>query len=130
MGSKFTSYLKSIESDLRKSQKRALKRAALHLKKKVREKLRNVSPSAPGQPPGKVSGDLLKGIGTKSLKDSELIGAGPPAQHAHLLEFGTKDRTVKKSGKMVGHVKPRPFLGPTFEAEAENVKEILSEKWL
>jgi hypothetical protein len=97
----------------------------------LRANLSNAEKSAPGEFPGLNSGDMLKGA---MLKNSDLeqevkVGFGPPAHHAHLMEFGTAHR-VDRNGKDRGQVLPRPVLGPTFEQEADNVGQILSEKWL
>lgn len=65
-----------------------------------------------------------------------VVGMSSPAYHAHLLEFGTKERTVKnyrgKSGRAVkvGKVTAKPFFAPTFEREAGAVEQILSGTWV
>jgi HK97 gp10 family phage protein len=40
------------------------------------------------------------------------VGAYP---HAHLVEFGTKER-FHKSGKSVGRMKPQPFMRPAWDS--------------
>jgi hypothetical protein len=91
----------------------------------------------PGEPPAKRSGNLVKGIlyVNDDKHHESKVGVGPPAHHAHLMEFGTQNRTVlnyrgvKGKQKNVGRVLPHPFVQPTFEEEAGAVKEILSERW-
>lgn len=135
------SIIPNILKDLEASQEKLLDRAAMHMKKAIREKIKNKKISNPGDPPGRSSGDLLKGVtigkrGKDVNSSYRVVGMGPPAHHAHLLEFGTVPRTVKnymgKKGKAVssGRVLPRPFMRPTFEEEAENVENILSKPWL
>ncbi|MBN1604620.1 MAG: HK97 gp10 family phage protein [Chitinispirillaceae bacterium] len=129
---KFTSYLKDVQRDLDKGEKRNRKKAAAHLVSKLKENLSKEYPagtaSPPGAAPGLVSGDYKKGIGSKDIGNATLVGVGPPAYHAHLLEFGTEDRFTK-DGTFRGRVEPRPVVYPTFEAEADEVKKILSEPY-
>ena len=131
------SFIKEVIRDLEESQSKALDKAAAYLRDKLKAKVRNKGVSKPGSPPGKQTGSLIKGI--KFVRQdaiSRLVGFGKPASYAHLLEFGTGPRIVKnyrgKKGvtKDVGPMAPRPFMVPTFEEEAENVDNILSEKWL
>jgi HK97 gp10 family phage protein len=50
------------------------------------------------------------------------VFAGPAAlPHAHLVEFGTKPRYHKKSGKFVGQMKPRPFMRPAWDSKKDDV---------
>jgi hypothetical protein len=130
-------YGNAIIDKLEKSQGRALDNASQYLVKKIKAKLNKTGTSKPGEPPAKKSGNLIKG--TKFVRrgtDNRLIGFGPPAQAAHLMEFGTRDRVVQnymgKKGvvKNVGKVEPRPFFLSTCEEERENVEKVLSEKWL
>lgn len=144
---KFTSYLESIEKDLAKSELRLLKKAASYVAKKMREKAKSLFPQR--------TGHLVKGIGYKQPENhSTLVGVGPPAQHAHLLEFGTKNRTIRNRGLFqiasdvasrkailkgkkkgaerkisAGKVTPKPFILPTLMQEESQVREILSERW-
>ena len=132
---KYQNFSKSIITDFKKKEKSATTKAAQHVKKKMKEKVSNSGLSQPGQPPGKDTGDLQKGIDYQPISHAVLVGVGPPAYHAHLLEFGTQMRTVKnyhgKDGVQVssGRVEPRPFVFPTFEEETPEVERILSEKW-
>lgn len=131
MAYKYKSYLDKVLKDMDKAEKKNLKKAASHVAKKLRQKLKvTAGRSLPGQPPGKVSGELIKGVRYKVInRDSALVGFGPPAYHAHLMEFGTRIRKTKK-GVNKGHVLPRPALIPVFNEEAKNVINIMSEPWL
>ena len=97
-------------------------RAANHIKDKIRAKISDVYyegfHSREGEPPGKITGDLLRGLRTESHRTVALVGFGPPAHHAMMLEFGTKN------------MGPRPMLGPTMREEKETVRRILSEEIL
>jgi HK97 gp10 family phage protein len=124
------SFAKQIERDLKKGRREKLKKAGQHVRKKIRGKIKHKRISQPGEPPGRYSGNLYKGIRYEVREEEALVGAAPPAYHAHLLEFGTEKRTVGKTGKDAGKVEARPFIFPTFEEEKEEVKRILSEEWL
>jgi len=79
---------------------------------------------------------MLDGVYHKNEKKRSLVGYGPDAYHAHLIEFGTDQRFVKnyrgKPGvrKGVGRMEKRPILQPVLESEAGAVKRILSETWV
>lgn len=127
--------IREVISGLDKAQDQALDRAAGYLRQKLKDKVGRNQISRPGEPPGRQSGDLKKGIKFTREPGQRFIGVGKPAYHAHLLEFGTGPRLVKNyrgkgTAKLVGAQAARPFMIPTFEAEKENVKKILSEQWL
>lgn len=135
------SYIPQKIRALEKSQEKTLDRAAAYMKTKIKEKIKKRSVSQPNEPPGKRSGDLYKGVkvgrrGRDVNSEYRIVGMGPPAHHAHLLEFGTVPRTVKnwkgKKGQShtSGRVLPRPFMGPTFQEEAPAVERILSGAWI
>lgn len=117
-----------IFDDLDKAEKKRLSTAARYVVKKVKENVRRTWK--------KQSGNLLKGVVNKPLQHAQLVGYGPPAYHAHMLELGTVKRTVKNyMGKKgvavsVGHIKPKPVLFPTFEQEAGEVENILAKAWV
>lgn len=125
---KFKSYVKEISSDIDKLEGELLREASKHVRKKMRIKVSKKARSFPGMPPGINKGDLKKGIKFQVVKDflgkTAFVGLGRPAQHGHLLEFGTAMRYTKKGIKK-GQVLARPFLRPTFEEEAEAVKRIM-----
>ena len=60
-------------------------------------------------------------------KASITVYAGAAAlPHAHLMEFGTKARVQKKTGKSTGSVKPRPFMRPAWDSQRDNVLKIFT----
>jgi HK97 gp10 family phage protein len=122
MKMQFTSYLNDIEKDLRKAEFTARKKAAAHVRKKMIEKIKTLFK--------KRTGNLLKGIRYEHEDKSTFVGVGRPASHAHLLELGTRERTVTSTGKSVGKITKKPFILPTFEEESQAVADILSEQWL
>jgi len=129
------SKIREVCADLDKAQERELDKAAAYLRQKLKDKVSKKRISLPGEPPGRQSGNLKKGIKFTREPGNRFIGVGSPAQHAHLLEFGTGPRLVKNyrgkgMSKLVGPQAPRPFIIPTFEEESDNIKKILSEQWL
>ena len=133
----FQSMLSETMRDIEKAERRVRNKASKHLVVKMKQKVSDQyfkgSHSRAGEPPGRMSGNLRKGIGYKDGKSETKVGVGPPAHHAHLLEFGTVPRnTPTKNGKSrySGRVLPRPFVFSTFDEESETVKAILSERWL
>lgn len=51
-------------------------------------------------------------------KASITVYAGASAlPHAHLNEFGTKDRYQKTTGKFVGRMKAKPFMRPAWDSK-------------
>jgi hypothetical protein len=75
--------------------------------------------SAPGEAPASRLGDLRRSIDTRIEQGETRIEGfvGTDLEYGLFLERGTL------------HIKPRPWLGPTFQKEAEAVKRILSEPW-
>lgn len=59
------------------------------------------------------------------------VFAGPSAlPHAHLIEFGTKPRYQKSTGKFVGQVAAQPFMRPAWDAKQNDVLAIFTkEMW-
>lgn len=124
---KFTykSFVDDIFKDMVKSEKKVLKEAAIHVKKKMKKKISRKGPSLPGMPPGLNTKRLRKGIKFEVVdRDHAFIGLSAPAQHGHLLEFGTLVRHTKRGAKK-GRILKRPFVIPTFEEETEAVKKIM-----
>jgi len=125
----YRSYVKDIMKDVYKAEKKRVKAAAKLVATAIKAKLKTKAVSMAGQPPGKQSGRLIKGVAYKiENTDSALVGFKAPAHHAHLLEFGTRQR-VRKDGKKSGHVAPRPFFVPTLKEQADNVRKIFMEPW-
>lgn len=49
-------------------------------------------------------------------KSSITLYGGPSAfPHAHLVEFGTRERVKKKTGQKVGRMPPQPFMRPAWD---------------
>lgn len=77
--------------------------------------------SAPGRPPARRTGTLLrslrtayptrdKGFGSRIFADRGL------AFYRHFLEFGTAERTVRRPRRSAGRVAPRPVFSPLQQA--------------
>jgi hypothetical protein len=130
---KSISFIPQVIKDLEKAQEGRLDECARHMKKKTIEKIKTKFK--------KRTGDLLKGVKTgrrgKDINSSyRIVGFGPPAQHAHLLEFGTVPRVVKNyMGQKgiavpVGQVKATHFFAEVFKEEVGVVENILSRPWM
>ena len=114
----FKSFRKEVMRDLENKEFKLLKKAAVHVKKKVKSKLGKRQKSSAGEPPAKFSGNLIKGIKEKTARGKfpySYVGAVAPAFHAMLLELGTRK------------MKARPFLTPTFIEEKNAIIDIMSE---
>ena len=136
--------ISKVADDIERTGSLRVMQAARHVRRKIVESAKATYP--------KVTGDLYKGVAAEgregfgrynvrsgtnvSGKAYAIVGMTAPAYHAHLLEFGTKERVVKnafgrKGVKMnVGRVKAKPFVEPVFEREAGVVEEILSGTWI
>lgn len=81
---------------------------------------RTYTASAPGEPPAQASGELRQSVKTMIVNEGKkLIGlVGSDSKHAAPLEFGTYRMAA------------RPWLKLSFEKSLEQVKSILSRKWL
>ena len=116
---KYESFLGDIDKEINAIARKRRIIAGNHVKKKLRQ----VASQKFG-----ASSNITKGIGSKQLKTSSVVGVGPPAQAAHLIEFGTDERYQRK-GKYTGRIKKDPFVFPVYIAEAPEVERILSEEW-
>lgn len=121
----YQSFMGSISKDMRRLEKEARSKAGTH----VRKALRRVCSSLFGS-----DSNITKGVGKRDQKTVTLVGVGPPAQAAHLIEFGTEERFHSEDSKFgpnhpTGKIDAKPFVVPTYEAEAPAVKEILSKEW-
>lgn len=93
--------------------------ACLFLEKEIKESLSGPSPSAPGEPPGVITGELRRSITHEiEKKPTGVIGrVGSNKEYAIHLELGTS--------KMAA----RPFLRPKLEENKKNIaKTLTSEK--
>jgi HK97 gp10 family phage protein len=118
----YESLLKQVGKEIEKGAKKQRSKAARLVAGKIRKKISDVwvkgKHSAPGEPPGTITGNLKKGVYTFDGKNSSFAGTRSPAYHAYMLEFGTS------------RMKPRPFVYNTFEECASDVQKILSEPWV
>ena len=126
----YKSYVKEINNKLEKVQGERLVGAGRHIRKEMRKKASKRRRSTAGQPAGRVSNNLRKGMAIKKVRnDLVIVGYSAPAYHAHLVELGTTDR-VRKDGKKTGKVLPRPIIVPTFKEQAGAVENILNKTWI
>lgn len=56
------------------------------------------------------------------------VFVGSTAPHAHLMEFGTVERTQKSTGRRTGMMKKKPFLRQAWDAKKERALEILKKE--
>lgn len=113
---KYTEFFKGAMKEIYRKDSELRMKAARYVRDKIREKINRDQPSLPGEPPGRVTGNLLKGLRAENKKTVALVGFKAPAYHAMLLELGTQK------------MRARPMLFSTFAQEAETVKQILSEE--
>ena len=116
---KYKSFLGDVEKEMSKVEKRQRVKAA----NRVRKELRKVTALKFG-----AGSDITKGVGSRNMKNTSIVGVGPPAQAAHLIEFGTDER-YQLSGKYTGRINPDPFVFPTYVKMVPEVRRILSEEW-
>ncbi|NIP32953.1 hypothetical protein GWN91_05890 [Candidatus Saccharibacteria bacterium] len=116
---KYISHIKKVTQDFEKKDRELVHKAAKHGEKAIKAKIGRRRKSRPGEPPGKFSGNLFRGIKTKTGRARwhpySYVGAVSPAYHAHLLEFGTRK------------MRARPVILPTLIEEAPAMKRILAE---
>jgi hypothetical protein len=86
--------------------------------------------SRPGEAPAIFTGNLLRGL--RIVFPSKEKGYGAKvfsrkgiAGHRHLLEFGTKPRFQKKSGRYTGFVAPRPIWTPMQKRALDDLQRRL-----
>lgn len=96
-----------------------------NVQKQVKETANAIRKSARAKVPVDTGG-LKKSIRVKYSKDkwSAKVGAmGKNSAHAHLVEFGTVERTQKTTGRDTGKMPAKPFLFPSYE---ENRQEYIN----
>jgi hypothetical protein len=122
--------LRKMEHEIKEGEKRNRTKAAKFLLKKIKDKISDVwvvgKHSGPGEPPGKITGNLIKGLYTYSMKTVSFVGLHAPAFHNYLLEFG---HFAGKGANRVW-VAARPYFYNTLIENAEEVKKMLSEPWV
>ena len=116
---RYESFLGDIDKEINAIARKKRIKAGNH----VKEKLRQAATQKFG-----ADSNIVEGIGSKQLKTTSIVGVGPPAQAAHLIEFGTDERYQRK-GKYTGKIKKDPFVFPVYIAETPEVERILSEEW-
>lgn len=97
---------------VRSAMGRAARAMAANLKRQVsggggsgrtyRRRGSDYTASAPGQPPGRLSGGLMRSMRGRPSRRGYAAVVSALAPHAHLLELGWR------------HAAPRPYFGPTF----------------
>lgn len=122
---KFKSYFNEINNEIDRGEFRNRKKAVRYVAMKLKQQVKKNF--------GK--GDLYKGVGFEDGPVESKVGYRHPAQHAHLVEFGTDNRFIlnyKGKKKNIKPIKPMPkipTLLPVLEREVVNVRNILSEPW-
>lgn len=122
----FKGYGAEINRQMIQGEKRNRRKAVSYLSRKLRLEVKKRW--------GK--NNLYEGIGHVTYERESRVGFHKPAQHAHLLEFGTDQRFVKnymgKDGVVVssGAAEPKPFFRPLLQREKGKVEDILSEPWV
>lgn len=119
-----TRVLKSID----RAQRRVLSRAGAFVRTRARSSIRRrKSISKPGRPPTNQTGVLKKSIRFGYEERTESVVIGPSdnfgkrgSEVPSLLEFGG---TAVRDGERLTY-KPRPFMGPALEKEAENFPDL------
>lgn len=98
--------------------KKAVKEGAKVMKRAVKSSIKTRLHSQ--------TGNLLGSTRYKSIRRSRGIGyvigpMGRKARHRHLVEFGHDITFIKKKagGKVVGRVRPHPYMEPAFAASEE-----------
>lgn len=125
----YKSYFKETLRAMTSAERKRIKAATNAVKQQILDNLKSAGNevSREGQFPGTVTGDLRRGVAVSVTGDGldGYVGFRHPAQHAHLLEFGRRERSGL-GGRQVTHMGPRPFFVPAFTSSREKVKEILS----
>jgi HK97 gp10 family phage protein len=120
----YKSFTKEISKEVDKNAREELSKACQLVKKDLDDVLNSRQKSAPGSPPGKLSGQLRKGNIYRIEKGYGIFGevndhtglVGNANFKANWMEFGTS--------KMAA----RPFMVPTFEKNRDKIKEIMTGK--
>lgn len=120
----------AIEQQLRARLSRNMDQATLYLKGQVQRAINRgnadgKNPSAPGEPPKKVTARLFQSIATDRRESPlEITGVvGTNVEYARRLELGFTG--TDEDGRVIDQA-PRPFLRPTLSAERERLVRIIS----
>lgn len=123
----FKSFIKEVEKDLKKAERKKLRAAGEILKKRVRTRIKITGL--------KKTGNLLKGVSSDLYQHRVLVGMRPPAFHALIVELGHEQILTKKQqgpikeGKKT-KVKGKPYFLPAFRDKEEAIKSKIREYWL
>lgn len=124
--------LQQLSADIGGGNTEGVKKAALVLEKKLKEKLSHPGSgrtyparkgrgkhqaSAPGEPPAPDLGDLRKSIGQEVVNGKRRVGTG--LRRAPSLEFGNIWPTSTGGNRVLA---PRPFMRPAVEEATEDMK--------
>jgi len=104
-----------LVKEMRAKAVKNMSKACLFLEGDINKSLTGKSPSAPGEPPGKITGTLGRGITHEVEKkpDSVVGRVGTNIIYAVPLEFGTSTMAA------------RPFMRPGLERNKERVAKIM-----
>ena len=121
---KLESFGKEFEKELNKGERRQRMKAVKVFKDAVEQEiLANLDRD----------GHLLKGLTQTDYTHATLVGIGPPAYHALIVELGSYVsgvRKSKKTGKESGVMPAKPFFLPAFRKALPEMQKILQEEWL
>lgn len=122
-----TSFISDVNREIQKGERRNRLKATRYITKQLKKEV--------AEKYGK--GNLYEGIDYVHYDDLSKFGFTKPAQHAHLVEFGTDERFVKNYrghkgiSKSVGKMpKDKPVFRPVVRREALKVGEILAEPFI
>lgn len=121
-----------MERALRARLSRNMKQAALYVKGQVQRSINRgnadgKNPSAPGEPPKKVTARLFQSIATDQRESPlEITGViGTNVEYAKRLEYGFTG--TDSAGRVVDQA-PRPFLRPGIENNRQAIRTILAKE--
>lgn len=114
LSSRFEFNVPLLDSVVEERSLRVLDAIGLHLVADVMTHFTMPAPSAPGQPPGVVTGNLRAATTYRVDRESRSVraGTGPTAPYGEYLEFGTS------------RVAARPYMAPAFKRLREALKDV------
>lgn len=119
---------KAITDGIDPAAKKALSRAGAFIRTRARSSIRKrKAASAPGQPPSSHEGSLKRLLFFSYDSGSRSVVIGPvPFREGtapRLLEEGGVTTIVRKSRPRSAYYRPRPYMGPAFQAERGKIAE-------
>ena len=106
---------KRIDAGLARAASEAGGALADHVRMKIsRPNPSGAAPSAPGEPPARVTGELLDSVAYEVIESDRglVVSVGAAAPYAQALEYGTR------------RMAPRPFLRPSLAEMEEEIARI------